>query len=194
LQAYLRVKSRKSKLASGVLEAVKKFFERGEFPGQPQKIRDYVRWVLKPDGAAYYQFPTPQSCKVDRNHPGYVVSSYFTCYTCMPRKDLTIYQPPDGFLQSEFIAPIAEQFLGYAKNSVLRPALDARNPPKGLYALILVAVRSPFLAFVTCADEYLCRWSGPLLRTCRAPTSNPLCLRTKHTGDRFKSSTVTSIV
>jgi hypothetical protein len=153
-----------------------------------------MHWALRPDGTAYYQFPTPQSCKVDWNHPGYIVSSYFTCYTCMPQKDIMIYQPPDGFLQSEFIAPIAKQFLRYTKNSVLHPTLDARNPPKGLYALILIAVRSPYPAFVAHGDEYLCRWSRPLLHACRAPTSNPLCLCTKHTGDHFKSSTVTSIV
>jgi len=47
---------------------------------------------------------------------------------------------PDGFLQSKFIAPVADKFLGYAKNSVLQPALNASNPPKGLYALILTAV------------------------------------------------------
>ena len=192
-QAYQRVKTRKSKLASSVLEAVKKFFERSEFPNQPQKIRDYVRGALKPDGAAYYRFPTPQSCKVIRNHPDYIVSSHFTCYT-YAQKNLMIYQPPDGFLQTEFIAPIAEQFLGYAKNSVLHPALSAKSPPKGLYGLILVAVRSHFLTFVTHADKCLYRLSGLLLRTCMAPTSNLRSSCTKNTGDHFKSSMVTLIV
>jgi hypothetical protein len=49
-------------------------------------------------------------------------------------------QAPDGFLQSEFIAPVVEQHLRYAKNSVLHPCLDAADPPKGLYILILAAV------------------------------------------------------
>ncbi|KAF8235146.1 hypothetical protein L208DRAFT_1258301, partial [Tricholoma matsutake] len=118
--AYKRVKSRKSMLASSILDAIKKFFETAEFADQPQKIRAYVRWALKPDGPAYYQIPTPQSCKADRNDPNYIA--------------------PDGFLQSKFIAPVADKFLGYAKNSVLQPALNASNPPKGLYALILTAV------------------------------------------------------
>jgi hypothetical protein len=78
LQAYQRVKSRKSKVASGVLEAVKKFFEKDEFANKPHEIRDYAHWALKPDGPAYYKVPTPKSCKVDRNHPDYVVSFSFT--------------------------------------------------------------------------------------------------------------------
>jgi hypothetical protein len=48
-------------------------------------------------------------------------------------------QAPDGFLQSEFIAPIAMQYLRYIEGSVL-PALDAKCPPKGLYTLLLTAV------------------------------------------------------
>jgi hypothetical protein len=47
----------------------------------------------------------------------------------------------DGFLQSKFIAPVAYKFLRYTKNSVLQPALNASNPQRGLYALILTAVR-----------------------------------------------------
>ena len=36
--------------------------------------------------------------------------------------------------------PIAEQYLGYAKNSVLDLPLNAKDPQKGLYTPILVAV------------------------------------------------------
>lgn len=64
-------------LASSILDAIKKFFETAEFADQPQKIRAYVRWALKPDGPAYYQIPTPQSCKADRNDPNYIVSFWF---------------------------------------------------------------------------------------------------------------------
>jgi hypothetical protein len=74
LQAYQRIKSRKSKLASGILDDVKAFFNKNQIGNQPLKIRDYVRWALKPDGPAYYQSPTPQSNKVNRGHKDYVVS------------------------------------------------------------------------------------------------------------------------
>ena len=109
-------------------------------------------------------------------------------------KYLRIYQPPDGFLQSEFVAPIAQQFLRYAKNLVLDPVLDAKNPPKSLYALILIAVGNSFFSLVACADEYLCRWSGPLLCTYKAHTYNLLHSCMKHTGNHFKSSTITLIL
>ncbi|KAF8802531.1 hypothetical protein BYT27DRAFT_6764428 [Phlegmacium glaucopus] len=124
--AYQRLKSRKSKIASGTLNTVKVFFEKPEFAGQPEKIREYVRWALRGDGPAYYRIPTPKVCTVNRDHPNYI--------------------QPDGFLQSEFIHPLAQQFQEYAKNSVLSPALSAQNPPKGLYALILAAVERAFFA------------------------------------------------
>ncbi len=53
-QAYQRMKSRKSLLASGILDSIKKFFESAEFAGRPDKIREYVLWALRPGGPAYY--------------------------------------------------------------------------------------------------------------------------------------------
>ena len=73
IQAYGRSKSRRSKLATTILETVKKFFEQLEFANQPQKICEYVCWVLRPDGPAYYKVPTPQSSKLDQSHPDYQV-------------------------------------------------------------------------------------------------------------------------
>lgn len=126
--AYKRLNSRQSKLAGDILQAIKKFFDKPEFLKQPAKIREYVHWALRGDGPAYYQIPTPQSCSVPRDDPGYIA--------------------PDGFLQSEFIAPIAMQYLRYIEGSVL-PALDAKCPPKGLYTLLLTAVERGFTAFAT---------------------------------------------
>jgi hypothetical protein len=31
-------------------------------------------------------------------------------------------------------------YLGYARNSVLAPQISAKNPPKGLYVMLLTAV------------------------------------------------------
>ncbi|KAG5640305.1 hypothetical protein DXG03_009295 [Asterophora parasitica] len=45
--AYKRLNSRKSKLASGILEGVVRFFEGDNFVNQPTKIRDYVCWAIK---------------------------------------------------------------------------------------------------------------------------------------------------
>ena len=73
IQVYSRIKSQRSKLATTILETVKKFFEQSEFANQPQKIREYMRWALRPDGPAYYEVPTPQSSKLDRSHLDYQV-------------------------------------------------------------------------------------------------------------------------
>ncbi|KAI9436780.1 hypothetical protein F5148DRAFT_1294502 [Russula earlei] len=121
IQAYNRIKTRKSKIASSILTEIQKFFDKMMFHNKPEKIREYVRWALSPGGPAYYKMPTPQECRVQ----------YFL---------MAFYQPPDGFLLSEFVAPIAAKYLGYAKNSILHSPLDAKHPPKGLYVLIMTAL------------------------------------------------------
>jgi hypothetical protein len=72
-QAYQRMKSRKSLLASGILDSIKKFFESAEFAGSPNKILEYVLWALRPGGPAYYGVPTPQECRVKPNDSNYIV-------------------------------------------------------------------------------------------------------------------------
>jgi len=88
----------KVELASGVLEAIKRCFREGRIPGQPQKIRDYV-WlgIQSQMSLLINQFP-PTILKVDRNHPGFFVSSYSQAITLQPRKDLKrSISPPDAF-------------------------------------------------------------------------------------------------
>jgi hypothetical protein len=65
--------TRKSKLASEILNAVKNHFNGAQFLDSPDAIRQYVRWALKPDGPAYYKSPTPQGSNVPRDAPGYQV-------------------------------------------------------------------------------------------------------------------------
>ncbi|KDR70756.1 hypothetical protein GALMADRAFT_144627 [Galerina marginata CBS 339.88] len=113
--AYKHLKSKKSKLASDVLDGVK-----------PEAVRDYVRWALRPGRPAYYAVPIPEECQGSRKAPG--------------------YKPPEGFLESQFIAPVTKKYLNPASNSALSPALSRKNPPKGLYALIAAAVERGFLA------------------------------------------------
>ncbi|KAF9472995.1 hypothetical protein BDN70DRAFT_967282 [Pholiota conissans] len=55
--------------------------------------------------------------------------------------DSQIPLPPSArFLESDFITPVAQKFLKYAANSAMRPAIDGENPPKDVYALILLAI------------------------------------------------------
>ncbi|KAH9953734.1 hypothetical protein BJV74DRAFT_891889 [Russula compacta] len=123
ITAYKRINSQKSKLVSRILEAITKFFNCDMFINQPEKIQDHIHWAIKGDGPAYYKTPTLKNSNIAGDDP--------------------CYQAPDGFLQSQFITPSAKQHLKYAKTSILYPLLDAKHPPKGLYALLLTAnVRS----------------------------------------------------
>ena len=72
-QAYDRIKTRKSKIASAVLALVQEFFDMAAFRDKPEKIREYVRWAVRPDGPAYYASPTPQDSRFSRDHPNYIV-------------------------------------------------------------------------------------------------------------------------
>ncbi|KAH9066943.1 hypothetical protein EDB83DRAFT_2519259 [Lactarius deliciosus] len=127
--AYNRMKTRRSKIASDVLTLVKTFFERVEFKNQPEKVKEYVHWALRAGGPAYYDIPVPKSCTLRKDDPDY------------PR--------PDGFLRSQFILPVAETYMGFSAKSVLSPSLGPRNPPKGLYAIILTAVERAMRAHLT---------------------------------------------
>lgn len=52
----------------------------------------------------------------------------------------SLIQAPQGFLQSDFILPVAKKFLSFVENSAFDRKIGAKNPPRGLYALILLAV------------------------------------------------------
>ncbi|KAH8990664.1 hypothetical protein EDB86DRAFT_3080297 [Lactarius hatsudake] len=56
---------------------------------------------------------------------------------------------PDGFLRSQFILPVAKTYASFAEKSVLHPSLGPRNPPKGLYAMVLTAVERAMRAHMT---------------------------------------------
>jgi hypothetical protein len=197
LQAYQRIKSRKSKLASRILDDVKAFFNKNQFGNQPLKIRDYVCWALKPDGPAYYQSPTPQSNKVNRGHKDYVVSLLVAvvifnentqgiCHT---------FQAPEGFLQSELITQTAEKFLGYAKKSVLTPIL-MRRPPREVSTCSFSLRYDIFLrSYAASLRKRFNSWNEPLLPpTYKEPSFNLPNSAMKIIGSQFKTSTTTLTV
>lgn len=78
MQACKRLNTRRSKIASDVLEEVKKFFKESEFVNKPEKIKDWAHWALRYDGPGFYLGPAPRH-SVSRDHADYVVrsSSYF---------------------------------------------------------------------------------------------------------------------
>jgi len=61
------------------MREVEDFFEQETYLHRPEKVKDYVRWALQPDGPAYYEAPTPITCTVERSHPDYIVSDLFRC-------------------------------------------------------------------------------------------------------------------
>ncbi|KAF8262142.1 hypothetical protein EI94DRAFT_1886678 [Lactarius quietus] len=126
--AYDRMKTRRSKIVGDVLASVKRFFEGPEFHTRPKKIKDYIPWALGSGGPAYYDTPVPANCRLRLGDPD------------CPQ--------PDGFLHSQFILPIAKQYLTFAAKSVYHPTLGPKNPPKGLYAIILTAVECAMRAHI----------------------------------------------
>ncbi|KAN0134190.1 hypothetical protein V8E53_007962 [Lactarius tabidus] len=121
--------TRRLKLANEILILVKMFFDGTEFRNQPERVREYVRWALRSGGPAYYETPVPFSCKLQKDDPNYL--------------------KPDGFLHSPFILPIAKSYISFTVKSVLHPSLGPRNPPTGLYALLLTAVERTLRAHMT---------------------------------------------
>ena len=46
IQAYDPIKTRKSKIASTILDRIKTFFAKPEFVGNSARVKDYVKWAL----------------------------------------------------------------------------------------------------------------------------------------------------
>ena len=73
-QAFDRLKSKRSLIASEALKLVKKYFEANNFIDKSEDVKKHVWWALRPDGLAYQACPTPIDCPPDRTSPLYVVS------------------------------------------------------------------------------------------------------------------------
>ncbi|KAF8272771.1 hypothetical protein EI94DRAFT_1795772 [Lactarius quietus] len=107
--AYNWMKTRRSKIASDVLQLVKTFFKGPQFENR-EDIKAYVFWALQSGGPAYYKTPIPKSCRLKIDDPN------------CPKPDA---------------------------KSALQPSLGPRNPPLGLYAMILTAVERAMRAYTT---------------------------------------------
>jgi len=130
--------TKKSKIASEVLAEVKAFFKQAEYKKSATNITAYCQWAFKTDGPTYYETPTPMDCVVKRGHPHYVVCISIKLLKCI----YLMFQKPRGLLRSEIIISVASHFMRHTSGSAIEPNIDAANPPKALYALILLAVRS----------------------------------------------------
>ena len=73
-QAFDRLKSKRSLIASEALKLVKKYFKADNFIDKSEDVKKHVWWALRPDGLAYQACPTPIDCPPDRTSPLYVVS------------------------------------------------------------------------------------------------------------------------
>lgn len=103
---------------------------------------------------------------------------------------------PEGFLESAFIAPVAQKYLKYATNSVLLPSLDGDYPLKGLYAMILLSVHCFFFDdfdFVLIINDSIrLNEHSPLIY--RVDMLNLLCFPMITTGNHCKFSWKTLIM
>ncbi|KAF8816911.1 hypothetical protein BYT27DRAFT_7333125 [Phlegmacium glaucopus] len=121
--------TRKSLIASTVIDAIKKLFTTSEYEGQPAKIKGYAQRALRPDGAAYYTEPTPNECKATPGEPGYT--------------------KPKGLFQFEVIIAAVVEFPHHADKSKVKPNINPKNPPKGFLGLVLTTVERGFKAFAS---------------------------------------------
>ncbi|KAF8167104.1 hypothetical protein B0H34DRAFT_791875 [Crassisporium funariophilum] len=131
-EAYNRLKSKRSKIASEIAQAVDVLFADKKTFANAIQIKEYARWALRPDGPGFYETPTPMKCRVPRNNPDYI--------------------PPAGIFQSKFILPTLVKYLHYSQGLALRPRIDATRPPKGLLVMILASVERAFKAYL-CGEK-----------------------------------------
>src|ERR1700761_2977086 len=73
------MRTRKSKLGSDVLKAVRSFFDSAEFRERPDKVKEYVRWALAYGGPAYYETPVPKSYALGNGGPNHSGPVRFCC-------------------------------------------------------------------------------------------------------------------
>ncbi|KAF8258695.1 hypothetical protein EI94DRAFT_1814782 [Lactarius quietus] len=146
--AYNQMKTRRSKITSDVLQLVKTFFEGPQFENR-EDIKAYMFWALWSGGPAYYKTAIPKLCRLKIDDPN-----------CLK---------PDGFLCSRFILPIARSYMSLAAKSALQPLLGPRNPPLGLYAMILTAVERAMRAYAkgvfNPSGDFNQRTSWPTMQT-----------------------------
>ena len=67
------MKTRRSKLASEILELVKTFFKGDKFRNRPDSVKEYIHWALGSGGPAYYETPIPILCTLQPDDPDYPV-------------------------------------------------------------------------------------------------------------------------
>lgn len=140
-QACKRLNTRRSKIASEVLDQVKQFFKDADFSHQPQEIRDYANWALRGDGPGFYFEPTPRYCTISKDDPTYIVS-FSVLFIILFVNPYSTFQRPKGVFQSTFIINVATKYLRYTSKSRIKPAIDPTlNPPIGLWGLLLLSVR-----------------------------------------------------
>jgi len=74
LQAFDRIKNKRSLIASDALKRVKSYFEDDRFLDQSKEVKRHVWWALRPDGPAYHAMPTLIDCPCKPKDLGYIVS------------------------------------------------------------------------------------------------------------------------
>ena len=94
-------------------------------------------WVTHGHGPVPYSKPTPMSCIVDADTPGYIVSIHahilLACY-------LFTLQHPDGLVKSEFVVKIMTTSIRSTKGSMNHE----EGFPQGAMGMMVIAVSHNF--------------------------------------------------
>ena len=78
-QAYDRLTEKRSKIANEAKKAVDEYI-RTAFGTDPTPIAKWCRYAKRPNGPLFWEDPTPEECKVEREHADYIVRRY--CLAC----------------------------------------------------------------------------------------------------------------
>ena len=87
--------TKKSKIASSVLDGVKAIFRHAEYKKSPAKVAAYCQWAFRIDGPAYCEIPTPIDCMFKRGHPQYIAHTSLTFIEIIiltsPHRNLVVF-------------------------------------------------------------------------------------------------------
>ncbi|KJA15335.1 hypothetical protein HYPSUDRAFT_149248 [Hypholoma sublateritium FD-334 SS-4] len=104
---------RRSCIGSSAIQLIKQHVSTLEGENE---AREWARWATRPDGPLFFKTPTPVNSPTDRKDPA--------------------YKHPEGRLLSPFILKLATPCLRLKEGSI-----SENGYPKGLFALIMAAVR-----------------------------------------------------
>ena len=71
-QGYDRLAEKRSKIANEAKKAVDEYINI-TFGNDPMLVANWCRYAKRPNGPLFWEDPTPEGCRVEREHADYIV-------------------------------------------------------------------------------------------------------------------------